>query len=77
MFPALQKQVILPLTQFRHMRYRSHMPIDRPKRFAMAFSKEEIKKFHALADAKHVALAQLIRDLLHREADAVSNKEAA
>jgi len=41
-----------------------------------SFSRDEWKKFSRLAEERHTALAQLISELLHREADAAS-KEAA
>lgn len=43
--------------------------IDRPERIPVQVTAEEKRKFERLAKSRHTNLSELIRQLLHREAD--------
>lgn len=50
--------------------------VSRDIRFSVRFSDDELKKFTKLAESRHTDLSEVIRQLLHREAD-LSKGQAA
>lgn len=44
--------------------------IERPQRIPVKVTEAEKRKFEKLAKSRHTTLSELIRQLLHREADA-------
>lgn len=57
------------MTRWAHVQHTAGIVKPRTKRIPVKVTPEEDKKFKKLAESRHTDVSELIRQLLHREAD--------